>query len=95
VKYLELQRAFGDHARFCRESLVVENERRQIVPMVLQLGQIRLREAIDKERKAGRPVRIAYLKSRRIMATTATAAEFFRLGVRPGRAHHRDGQQRR
>jgi hypothetical protein len=77
VKYDELQRAFADHARFCRESLVVENERRQVVKMVLQPGQVRLREAIDKERKAGRPVRIVYLKSRRIMATTATAAEFF------------------
>lgn len=78
MKYQELQRAFADHARFCRESLVVENERRRIVPMILQPGQVRLREAIDKERKAGRPVRIVYLKSRRIMATTGTAAEFFR-----------------
>jgi hypothetical protein len=73
----ELQRAFADHARFCRESLIVENERRQLVPMILQPGQLRLREAIDKQRKAGVPVRIIYLKSRRIMATTATAAEFY------------------
>ncbi len=78
MNYDELQRAFADHTRFCRESLVVENERRQIVPMILQPGQVRLRQAIDKERKAGRPARVLYLKSRRIMATTGTAAEFFR-----------------
>jgi hypothetical protein len=77
VKYAELQRAFADHARFCRESLVVENEQRRNVAMMLSPGQVRLREAIDKQRKDGRPVRIIYLKSRRIQATTGTAAEFF------------------
>jgi hypothetical protein len=73
----EIRYGFQDHARFCRESLVVETEARQLVPMVLSPGQIRLREAIARQRKAGQPVRIVYLKSRRIQATTGTAAEFY------------------
>jgi hypothetical protein len=45
--------------------------------MLLSLGQLRLREAIKKQRDKNRPVRIIFLKSRRIHATTGTAAEFF------------------
>lgn len=67
---------FWDHARFCKESLIVETEARDLVPMTLSPGQIRLRAAIVKQRKAEKPVRIIYLKSRRIQATTGTAAEF-------------------
>jgi len=40
-------------------------------------GQVRLEEAIQKQRKLGKPARIVYLKSRRIRATTGTAARFF------------------
>ena len=68
---------FSDHAAFCRQSLVVETEAKTIVPMVLSPGQQRLREGIKRQRDRERPVRIIYLKSRRIMATTGTAAEFF------------------
>lgn len=68
---------FQSHPRFCRESLTVETEGRDLVPMVLLPGQVRLEEAIQKQRRAGRPVRIIYLKSRRIAATTGTAARFF------------------
>ena len=45
--------------------------------MVLSPGQLRLREGIAKQRNLGRPVRLIYLKSRRIQATTGTAAEFY------------------
>lgn len=68
---------FQDHAAFCRESLTVESEGKELVPMELGPGQIRLREAILKQRRELRPVRIIFLKSRRIQATTGTAAEFF------------------
>ncbi len=73
----EIYSAFQDHARFCRESLTVETEQRQLVPMTLSPGQVRLREAIAGQRARGLPVRIIFLKSRRIQATTGTAAEFF------------------
>lgn len=73
-----MKRDFDDHATFCRESLIVQTEKRGLVPMILSPGQIRLREAIQAQRNAGKPVRILYLKSRRIQATTGAAAEFFR-----------------
>jgi hypothetical protein len=72
-----LRNVYDDHAEFCRQSLMVEGEDRAIVPMMLSPGQIRLHNAIAEQRKQGKPVRIIYLKSRRIMATTGTAAEFF------------------
>jgi hypothetical protein len=68
---------FQDHRQFCAESLTVETERKTLVPMVLGPGQMRLREGIALQRKRGVPVRVIYLKSRRIQATTGTAAEFF------------------
>lgn len=69
--------SFSNHASFCRQSLVVETEAKTVVPMVLSTGQQRLRDAIKRQRESNRPVRIIFLKSRRIMATTGTAAEFF------------------
>ena len=72
-----LYRSFSDHRIFAKESLFVETESKQVVPMTLSPGQLRLREAIKKQRDRNRPVRIIYLKARRIQATTGTAAEFF------------------
>lgn len=73
----EIYHGFPDHRLFARESLTVETESRELMPMALGPGQLRLREGIRKMRNQGRPVRIIYLKSRRIQATTGTAAEFF------------------
>jgi hypothetical protein len=70
-------REFRDHASFCRSSLVVETEGGVLVPMELGPGQIRLNDAIKRQRAKGVPVRLIYLKSRRIQATTGTAAHFF------------------
>jgi len=36
----EIYRNFQDHARFCKESLMVETEARELVPMILSPGQI-------------------------------------------------------
>jgi hypothetical protein len=72
-----LYRSFSDHKTFAHESLSVETEDKRVVPMVLSPGQLRLREAIKRQRDRNRPVRIIYLKARRIQATTGTAAEFF------------------
>jgi hypothetical protein len=70
-------REFRDHQSFCRTSLTVETESKTLVPMELGPGQLRLRAAIRRQRDRGVPVRLIYLKSRRIQATTGTAAEFF------------------
>lgn len=70
-------REFRDHRSFCRSSLMVETEAKTIVPMELGPGQLKLHEAILRQRKKGVPVRLIFLKSRRIQATTGTAAHFF------------------
>lgn len=72
-----IYREFRDHASFCRSSLMVETEDKRIVPMELSPGQVRLDDAIRRQRAKGVPVRLIYLKSRRIQATTGTAAHFF------------------
>jgi hypothetical protein len=71
-------REFRDHASFCRSSLMVETEQKTVVSMELSPGQIKLAAAIKRQRSRGVPVRLIYLKARRIQATTGTAAHFFR-----------------
>jgi hypothetical protein len=88
-------REFGNHASFCRSSLIVETEGKQLVPMEPGPGQLRLNEAIRKQRAKGVPVRLIYLKSRRIQATTGTASQFFhntafRAGVHTAVIAHDD-----
>jgi hypothetical protein len=79
----EIYTGFQDHARFCAESLMIEAEdkRRGVIPMILGPGQQRLDQAIRRERDKGVPVRIIFLKSRRIQASTGTAAQFFQSTV--------------
>jgi hypothetical protein len=70
-------REFRQHASFCKSSLMVETEQKTVVPMELSPGQIKLNAAIKRQRAKGVPVRLIYLKARRIHATTGTAAHFF------------------
>ena len=73
----DIYQSFQSHARFCQEALIMETEARTLVPMILSPGQVRLRQSIEKQQRRGQPVRIIYLKSRRIQATSGTAAELF------------------
>jgi hypothetical protein len=68
---------FQDHARFCRECLTIPNLEGRVVPMELGPAQLRLNEAIQKQRAQGKPVRIIFLKARRVQISTGTAAQFF------------------
>jgi hypothetical protein len=68
---------FHDHAQFCRESLRIASKQGPVVPFELQPAQIKLHAAIEKQRAAGVPVRIVFLKPRRVMISAAVAAEFF------------------
>ena len=80
-----LDRAWRDHAEFCRRSLIVETESEQLVPMELGAGQLKLDAEIRRQEALQRRVQIIYLKSRRIQATTGTAAQFFqRTAFRAG-----------
>lgn len=79
--------AFHDHATFCERSLSIRNKQGRVVPFVLQPAQVKLHEAIEKQRAARKPVRIIYLKPRRVMVSAATAAEFFHeIPFNPGQS---------
>jgi len=68
---------FHDHDLFCRESLRIRNEQGVIVPFELRPGQAKLHRAIQKQREMRVPVRIVYLKPRRVNVSAGVAAEFF------------------
>jgi hypothetical protein len=69
--------SFHDHPTFCRESLRIRDKQGHIVPFLLQPAQLKLHRAVERQRAARRPVRIVYLKPRRVMVSAAVAAEFF------------------
>lgn len=73
----DLYRAFQDHQIFCRESLRIVNKQGVTVNFDLQPAQTKLHKAVLKQRAASQPVRIIYLKPRRVMISAGTAAEFF------------------
>jgi hypothetical protein len=78
---VELQRAYEEFKNddiYCRESLTVQNKQGQLVPMYFGPAQRKLYAAIKKQRDAGKPVRIVYLKARQVWGTTYVAARFFR-----------------
>jgi len=90
-----IYREFTSHSSFCRSSLTVETEAKDLVPMALGPGQLLLEAAIRKQRNKGVPVRLIFLKSRRIQATTGTAAQYFqstafRAGVHTAVLAHDD-----
>ncbi len=78
---------FHDHRQFAPECLVVKDKSGRKMPYTLAPGPLKLREAIERQRAAGKPVRILYLKARQVFVSTAVAAEFmnevpFRAGQR-------------
>lgn len=73
----DLYHGFNDHARFCRESLSIRNLLGVSVPLELWPAQSKLRATIAKQKAKGRPVRICYLKPRRVRVSVAAAAEVF------------------
>lgn len=82
-----LVRSVDDHEAFCRHSLRIRDEAGSLLPMILRPGQIRLHEAIEKQRRAKKPVRIVVVKTRRSNFTAGACAEIFKhIAVQwPGR----------
>jgi len=73
----ELNRAFNDHATFCRESLSIRNLSGSVVPLNPFPGPLKLHAMIQRQRDAGKPVRIVVLKTRRSFFTAGVCAEMF------------------
>jgi hypothetical protein len=72
-----LIKGFADHQQFALESLRIQTKEGGMVPMVLQPAQVKLDKAIRKQRAAGVPVRICYLKAGQVMVSSGTAAQNF------------------
>lgn len=72
-------RGFADHPTFARESLRIRCKDGDVVPLILQPAQMKLWRGIQKQRAAGRPVRICYLKAGQVMVSSGTAGEFFHM----------------
>ena len=62
---------------FIQQELKIQNKAGQLVPLVLNPLQLRLYQEIQRQREAGKPVRIIILKARQIGFSTATAALFY------------------
>lgn len=77
---------FGDHQKFCKESLRIRAKSGAMLPFELQPAQIKLNKAILKQRAMGVPVRICYLKAGQVMVSSGTAAQnFHAVPFMPGR----------
>jgi hypothetical protein len=82
----QLIRAFSDHQQFAKESLRIRAKSGAMVPFELQPAQTKLNKAILKQRNAGLPVRICYLKAGQVMVSAGTAAQnFHAVPFMPGR----------
>jgi hypothetical protein len=73
----ELLLGFGDHARFCRESLRLLDRGGSRIPLECWPSQLKLTKAIERQRKQGRPVRILVLKTRRSGFTVGSCSHIF------------------
>lgn len=68
---------YQDLEKFAPESLSIRNQAGNKVAMVLSPGQIKLNKAIEKQRRAGLPVRLVILKTRRSYFTSGVCARMF------------------
>ena len=77
---------FKNHQRWCEDSLVIRDQRGAPVPFRTFPGPKKLNDAIEKQRRKGKPVRIIYLKARRIFVSAGTSTHGFKhCAFLPGR----------
>jgi len=69
---------FLDHPEFCRRTLAIRNKAGVEVPLVLTHSQLKLHDAIQKQRAQGRPVRVRVLKARQVHMSVGCASEILR-----------------
>src|SRR5271168_2276753 len=73
----QIHAEFRDHETFCRECLPIRDLSGSKVPLILSPGQLKEHEAIERQRRNGKPVRIVILKARRTYFTVGSCAEIF------------------
>jgi hypothetical protein len=71
--------AYLDHAEFCRRSLTIRDKERGVpVPLVLTPAQVKLTEAIERQRRKGVPVRVRILKARQVHMSVGCASHIWK-----------------
>lgn len=70
-----------DGETFSRDCLKISDKYGNVVPLIYNNGQKKIRDAIDRQRLAGKPVRVALLKARQFGGSTEFEAEIFRESV--------------
>ncbi len=73
----EFYRGWQDHAGWCRECLSIRNRDGRTVPLIPTAAHRRLADAVRRQRQRKRPVRIVYLKARRIGVSVGACATLF------------------
>ena len=68
-----------DPLTFIENTLQVQSKVGQVVPLVFNKAQLKLYAEIERQRKAGKPIRLIILKARQMGFSTATAAIFYQL----------------
>lgn len=82
---LDLSQGFLDYATFCRECLKVRDLTGSVVALEPSPGQLALDEAIQRQWRKQKPVRLVVLKTRRSWFTTGSCAQMFhRIPFFPG-----------
>lgn len=69
---------FLDHPEFCKRTLQIRNKSGMEVPLVLTPAQLKLHDAIQRQRSQSRPVRVRVLKARQVHMSVGCASEILR-----------------
>ena len=77
AEYLDEQALIHNHEYFTGKCLKIRTKAGQIQPLVLNAGQKKIQAAIQKQKKAGKPIRIKLLKARQFGGSTDFQATFF------------------
>jgi hypothetical protein len=74
----ETQSQWATHEEWCAECLTIPDKQGQVVPLIASPAQQRLFEAVRRQRKKRRPVRIIYLKPRQVHLSVGATSHLFR-----------------
>lgn len=70
-----------DTPYYARHALKIVNERGEMIPFVYRKAQLKVDRALEAQRRAGRPMRVRVLKSRRVGVSTSVQAKVFQTAT--------------
>lgn len=73
-----MKRLKEDHALYCERVLKIQTKEGTLEPFRLNSSQKKLQEVFEKQRAAGKPIRVIILKARQIGFSTVVQSEIFK-----------------